>query len=251
MTLQRESDLVPYERGTVPSARRVLIVAPHPDDEVFGCGGIGRLHVLQGVQVDVLVATDGNGAGDPTVRQAESREACALLGYSPPRFLGEVDGTLGRDPCAIDRVSQALVARWRHQPYDWIYAPSPWEIHPDHRACAVAVGRAVMALRNASEPPRWAAYEVGAPLWPNRLIDISRVWPDKQAAMACYPSQAAFQDYVGHIGALNRYRTYTLGPGCEAAEALWIPTQRQVLRVLDDWVDGHRHPRQAWLGASD
>ena len=40
---------------------RVLVIAPHPDDEVFGCGGMLAHHAAQGATVRVLVLTDGAG----------------------------------------------------------------------------------------------------------------------------------------------------------------------------------------------
>ena len=39
------------------SKDRILIVAPHPDDEAIGCGGILALY---GDQCDVLILTDGS-----------------------------------------------------------------------------------------------------------------------------------------------------------------------------------------------
>ena len=87
-----------------PSAlpRRVLVVAPHPDDEVFGCGGMLAWHTRVGAEVRVVVLSDGR-AGDPDAkagdiaerRVAESRAAGAELGIDDYRFLGYADGALG------------------------------------------------------------------------------------------------------------------------------------------------------------
>ena len=43
--------------NTLP--RRVLVVAPHSDDEIFGCGGMLAFHAERGDDVRVLVLTDG------------------------------------------------------------------------------------------------------------------------------------------------------------------------------------------------
>ncbi|NNG18079.1 PIG-L family deacetylase [Naumannella sp. ID2617S] len=79
--------------------RRVVAVAPHPDDEVLGIGGL--LHRLRrgGVSVTVLAVTDGTGAGVladgqrdlAAVRRHESFLACAELGLAEPIPLGLVD----------------------------------------------------------------------------------------------------------------------------------------------------------------
>jgi LmbE family N-acetylglucosaminyl deacetylase len=52
---------IPYQTSKLPQAQRVLVLAPHPDDEIFGCGGALALYVQLGAQVDVVVVTDGTG----------------------------------------------------------------------------------------------------------------------------------------------------------------------------------------------
>lgn len=246
-TMTEERELVPYEALGVPPAAHVLVVAPHPDDEVFGCGGCARLHVLSGAEVDVVVLTDGGGAGDPAVRAQESRAACAALGLSEPSFWAYPDRGLAAHPQTMTRLVQQLSHTLGSGGYDLVYAPSPWEVHPDHRAAARAVAQAVLERRRAQslsgsgDSPRWAAYEVGSPLWPQRLVNIDRVLVDKQRAMACFASQLAFQPYDEHILALNRYRSYTVSGACRHAEALWLPDEAALQQVIDDWDQGPVH----------
>ena len=54
-----ENKLVPYQAALAIPANRVLVLAPHPDDEVFGCGGAIMRHVERGVSVRVIVVSDG------------------------------------------------------------------------------------------------------------------------------------------------------------------------------------------------
>ena len=54
-------------------------------------------------------------------------------------------------------------------------------------------------------------------------MDITSVLALKQAALACFQSQLAWQPYDEQILALNRYRAYTLGPAVTHAEAYWFP----------------------------
>lgn len=264
MSVQEERDLVPYVASPVPLAQCVLVLAPHPDDEVFGCGGSVRLHVQQGAQVEVAVVTDGAGGGDPVVRAEESRAACAILGTRPPMFWGLRDRGLGRSAAAdVDlarRIEQALM----ESDAEVVYAPSPWEVHPDHRAVAAALARVLIQMApshtrshsnkdagTGRRPIQWRAYEVGVPLWPTHLVDITPVLMDKQRAMAAFDSQFTRQDYLGHVQALNRYRTYTLSGDCQAAEAFWVPSQAQLHTVWADWAAPHRHPGGALGGPAD
>jgi CTP:molybdopterin cytidylyltransferase MocA len=78
------------------------------------------------------------------------------------------------------------------------------------------------AVRRAGAPVRLAFYEVGAPLRPNVLVDITDSIEAKSAAMHCFASQLIQQDYARQIGALNQYRSYTLGREVFAVEAYWV-----------------------------
>ena len=116
----------------------------------------------------------------------------------------------------VQRIREAIVSC----DADLVYAPSIHEIHPDHRALGMA---AVEAVRRRGASTRLAMYEVGvAMLRPNVLLDISELAQDKQRAMACFHSQLKEQAYDQHIGALNCFRTYTLGPQISAAEAYFL-----------------------------
>jgi hypothetical protein len=42
-----------------PEGHKILVIAPHPDDEVIGCGGTVRLHRQLGHTVTILYLTDG------------------------------------------------------------------------------------------------------------------------------------------------------------------------------------------------
>lgn len=244
-----EPQFVPYVASAVPAAARVLVLAPHPDDEVFGCGGSAHLHAQAGARVDVVVVTDGGGAGEQAVREAESRRACAVLGLPEPQFWGLKDRALARAPSAdFATLRQRLEQCLREGSHELVYAPSPWEVHPDHRAVAAAVAEAVLARRAQGQALSWVAYEVGAPLWPTHLVDITAVRGLKRQAMEQFASQLAERDYAQHIEALNRFRSYALGRECEAVEAQWRPDEAQMRRVWEDWcADRWAHPAlRAW-----
>ena len=85
-----------------------LVIAPHQDDDVFGCGGLIALRRLAGREVHVVYLTDGSAShpGHPTLtmemlatqRAAEARAALRMLGVESTaiHFLGARDGTLNR-----------------------------------------------------------------------------------------------------------------------------------------------------------
>lgn len=211
-----ESDLIPCSASPVIPARRVLVLAPHPDDEVFGCGGAISLHVRQGTPVEVVILTDGAaGAGDPADRENESRAAAAVLGYGQPVFWRLPDRGLHCAEALVERLANTISA----MAADLVYAPSPWEVHPDHRQAALL---ATEAVRRVTGSVRLAFYEIGAPLRPNLLLDIGPVLETKARAMQCFASQLAQQDYARQLTALNQYRTYSLPHAVAAAEAFLL-----------------------------
>jgi LmbE family N-acetylglucosaminyl deacetylase len=208
-----------------------LVLAPHPDDEVFGCGGALARHVELGAAVTVLIFTDGafGAAGDEaqTLREQRRAESCAAaraLGYGTPCFLGLPDRGLCYGEALISTVQGWIEATQA----DLVYAPSLYEMHPDHRILAMT---AQEALRRAGGEGRLAFYEVGVPLQrPTHLVDITPFLLRKTEAMACFASQLSRQSYDQHIGALNRFRTYTLPSTIVAAEAFAVVEARTLAR---------------------
>ncbi len=198
-----------------------MVLAPHPDDEVFGCGGAIVRHVQAGVSVKVVILTNGAAAGESTVRRAESCAAATVLGYDPPDFWGLPDRGLLYSEELVLRLVEKIVS----ERIDLVYAPSPWEIHPDHRQTTML---AIAAVQRAPHAVRLAFYEVGAPLRPNTLLDITDILELKDDAMRCFASQLNQQDYLRHIRALNQYRSYTLPHDVQAAEAYWVLTAEEL-----------------------
>ncbi|MGZ5026136.1 MAG: PIG-L family deacetylase [Methylobacter sp.] len=223
-----ENLLIPYFPGTVPSAKVVLVVAPHPDDEVFGCGGAIMRHLQNGEQVKVVIISDGAfGAKDeekPQIvaqREAESRKAANVLGYGEPEFWRLPDRGVIYGEALIRRLMEKI----QSTAATLVYAPSPLEMHPDHRATAMC---AIEAIRRGPANSLLALYEIGIPIHPNLLLDISDLTNRKMAAMECFASQNEKQRYDLDIAALNRYRTYTLPSEVTAAEAYTLVSAEEL-----------------------
>lgn len=214
-----EAEAIPFEPQDL-RGERLLILAPHPDDEVIGCGGLAALHLREGRPVHVVVATDGAQAGDGSQREAESRAALALLGDATIEFLRFPDRDL-ENAGALEARLEAILAAWKPH---LIAVPSPLEIHPDH----IALSRAFCGLI-ARDPrlfadlavARVAFYEVSAPLRPNTLVDITAVAEIKYAAIQAHASQTAIRDYTSYARGLNAWRAMTLPAHVKFAEAYW------------------------------
>src|SRR5258706_8010989 len=91
-TLKNENEVLPYEAAEI-RAERALVLAPHPDDEVFGAGGLLAGWARSAQAVRVVVLTDGRaqekrseGSADADVRRREALEAGAVLGIRDYTF---------------------------------------------------------------------------------------------------------------------------------------------------------------------
>jgi LmbE family N-acetylglucosaminyl deacetylase/glycosyltransferase involved in cell wall biosynthesis len=215
----REMEAIPFEPQDL-RGERLLVLAPHPDDEVIGCGGLVALHLREGRAVHVVVATDGAHAGDGAQREAESRNALSLLGDATIEFLRFPDRDL-ENASELDARLAAILREWKP---DLIAVPSPLEIHPDHialsRAFCVLIARDPSLFADLAVA-RVAFYEVSAPLRPNALVDITSAADAKYAAIDAHASQAAIRDYTSYARGLNSWRAMTLPTHVKFAEGYW------------------------------
>jgi len=219
--------------------KRVLVVAPHPDDEIFGCGGMLAWHGRLGATVRIVVLSDG-AAGDPdrrdehivATRQRESLAAGRVLGFSDYRFLDLRDGHLGKVPDLHARIARELD---EFQP-ELVYGPSPQELHPDHRAAS----RALIAALSAGPRRRVFMYGVNSQVTANVLFDTTPVRALKLAAVECFASQTAYHDLVAKGTAVDISRTVNVeDPGVvymEGYAEVWSDAlaayERELLPVL-------------------
>lgn len=201
----------------VPTFRRVLALAAHPDDESIGCGGLLALLSDAGAEVHVCYATDGEatvGVGDRTpdevasLRRGEAERACAVLGTRPPRFLHLPDGDLSSRQAELDTAVRALVDELQPE-----VVIAPWELdgHADHRAVHRAVPDGV---------PLWG-YETWTPLPPTWIVDVTPVQERKERALACHETAHLAFDVHAMLG-LGRYRSVHGLSGHGHAEAFFV-----------------------------
>jgi len=206
LKLKRATHRAPAEL-IVPNARRVLVVAPHMDDEIIPCGGTLILLAEQGAEIQVTFATDSSGglrsaeAGQAltATRRSEMQQVSGRIGFVANE-LGFPDGQLHRHEKLLTRRLAEQIERLRP---DLIFCPFPADAHSDHMACAAATATAAcLAKHDASI----MAYEVWTPLWPNVAIDISRIADRKEEAIRLYRSQIEDRDHASAALGLNRFR---------------------------------------------
>jgi N-acetylglucosamine malate deacetylase 1 len=209
-----------YNRSALvwePGAERVVVLAPHMDDETIGCGGTLALHAQRGAKITVVFLTDGrNGSSRLSTlsreerevaqrqlmatRKQEARLALRELGIEEMLCLDAEDGALQADDGTVHRLRSILSERQPHL----VYLPFFLEEHADHRAVSKLL---LDAVAGTDLQFQCVGYEVWTPLFPNCLVRIDRTMPMKQAALTKYVSQLAEADYLHACVGLNAHRS--------------------------------------------
>lgn len=181
--------------------QRVLVIAPHPDDECLGAGGTIAQLAGQGAEVTVLTVSASlpplSPAGISKTIEVEARRAHKLLGVTSSIFLDlpAVEFPL-LPPAEINRQIQQVVDEVQPQ---LVFAPFP-DRHLDHRAVFEAAMVTTRPIRAARCVELVALYEtISETFWnvpgtepnfaPNWTVDISDTIDAKIAAFEEYTSQ--------------------------------------------------------------
>jgi len=200
----------------------VLVIAPHPDDEVIGCGGTVCLHAQRGDRVVAVFLTSGELGLKKVpretawlIREREARAAARILGLADTVFLRLPDWSVGEHIHAGAVLLSPILRRERP---GLIYLPHAREWHPDHRAACPLVRRALSRARPAKWPTL-RSYEVWTPQETcDQVQNISPVMPRKLRALRAHRSQLDGFDYVAAVKGLNQFRGALAGR-CRYAEA--------------------------------
>jgi LmbE family N-acetylglucosaminyl deacetylase len=206
-----------------PPGSVVAVLAPHPDDDVLGCGGTLIKHKNSGHSISTITFTDGS-LGDPSFadkselieeREKESQKAATIVGISRCEFLREKDQELKSTDTVVMRLNDLLL---EIKP-DLVYLPFFLDNHPDHIATNTIFYRVV---QNSKVKFKCCFYETWSPLFPNLLVDISNEMDLKVKAIEEFKTQLKQLDYVRISKGLNSYRSMLFGKSSTYAEAFYM-----------------------------
>ena len=184
---------------------RILVLAPHPDDDVFGCGGTLIRHVEQGHQVQIVYLCKGDkgisgvkAASATAIRKEEAVNAAHILGIPAQQlfFFEQADNELK----ATEKIIQQLRDIIQTYGPNLIYLPSFLDLHPDH------IQTNWILKKTELTDIKLCAYEIWTPFIPNRIVDISQQIEGKKRAMEAHESQLQALNYKEAILGLNQYR---------------------------------------------
>ena len=218
--LKAEHHLIAFEPAELPPGPW-LVFAPHADDETFGMGGsLIKAHAA-GIETHVVVLTDGALGGNAknlvAIRRDEVARATQILGVKSLQCWSEPDRNLAVTPAIVDRISQTITAIAPQS----IFFPGPMELHPDHRAAALLVWKALQSARPSPAATALFSYEISVQNPTNMMIDITAQISIKEQAMAVYASQNGMNSYPELVMALDKARTFSLPSNVSHAEAFY------------------------------
>jgi len=238
MKKKEEIDLYPFENSFFYGKNGILVLSPHPDDETIGCGGTIIKYTNMGIRVKIVFITDGQkgdfqkryGQHYICLRRSAAQKAMEILGVKEYEFWGYEDRLLYQKE---KKLSKKILEEVKKFNPDLIFFPSPFEIHPDHRAIFNAVWKIRKKLKK-----KLVLYEIIIGLYPNILVDITNEIEKKKKAMKCYYTELYYNNYFDKIIGLNRFRTLTLAETVRYAEGFIlidsdnIPFVKKRLRLI-------------------
>ena len=223
----------------LPPGTRLLVLAPHPDDESIGCGGTLAKWRHAGLPAKVLFITDGRlgsralrqlPESDPArgeaqrslidTRKSEAHAALHELGVEEFAFADVPDGELWNH---VDQVARIIVETIEDYRPDVIMLPFLTDRHPDHVAAGVCLLAALRQLGpHLLGRLTCAGYEVWSPIQANSVVDIS-AWVDKKTSAICaHASQLRDTNYLEGALSLNRLRAVSNVISGSHAQAFYV-----------------------------
>lgn len=211
---------------------KMLVVAPHPDDEVLGCGGLLLRRRFERVPLAWLVVTGMNVSDGFSVEQVEKRaneikELATCIGFEEVYELNYPAARLDEIPMrdlvgSISKVFQAFCP-------SEILLPHRGDVHSDHRVVFDAVTactkwfrypsiQRVLAYETVSETEFGLSREQA--FFPNYFVDISPYLDEKLRLMKVYQSEIGVPPFPRSIQVIKALATWRgSSAGYDAAEA--------------------------------
>ena len=228
-----------------------LVFAPHPDDAELGMGGTILKMLASNLRVGVVDLTRGElgTKGSPETRGQETRNASEILGLHHRGNLDLGDGRI-RD---TDSNRLNVIECIRKYKSLYVFAPSPFDRHPDHLGACDLISSAFFCVRMpkietespAFSPTRLIHYYIHDLKEISFVVDITNHFLRKLEAIRAYQSQfadpklpenykyAGLSDYTAQIEASNRFIGSRFGAEfaeafhCRVPPAIELPTDLQ------------------------
>jgi len=181
-------------------SHRILVLAPHQDDELIGAGGLLVLARQKGAEARVIFLTDGGGDpsqqlapnADPEIRSREAKAVCGALQCSYVE-LGIPNKTMDVTVAQFEQL-QSEIQGWSPS-----HILSPWvfDAADKHRFCNQLLAMALQRVDLATASI--VGYQVNNSIFANRFLEITDSIEEKISLLQLYRSQNEYLRRYDHI----------------------------------------------------
>lgn len=198
--------------------KKILVISPHPDDDVVGCGGLIHKCYLSGAEIVSVYMTDGRKGNSKfnedelvSVRKEESKRAAKIIGIKKCLFLDNKDGELALSRKTVDELSVII----NDLKPEAVFLPFLIDNHNDHMMTNRIFLEASVSL------PSIMCYTWG--LWSslpgvNLMVDITKYIDVKREAIEQFKSQIKMSDLVEASLGISKYYSMFIG---EESKGKW------------------------------
>lgn len=209
---------------------KILVLAPHPDDDAIGCGGTTLRLTERGCYGETIFFTNGKRSEtderqDITIiRKNEALLSTRELGIAKCHFLNYYDHRLKTDKYSVD----FLLSHLNSLKPDMVFTPFFIDNHPDHGETAKILA---FAASQYDGDFICCCYELWSTLIPNYIVDISSLMDGKIEAIKFHKSQSTENDFVDLAKCLNRYRAIISGQSFQYVEAFFVASKKDYIKI--------------------
>jgi LmbE family N-acetylglucosaminyl deacetylase len=199
------------------SGKHALVLAPHPDDEIIGCGGTILRLIAAGAKVSVVYAADGaaSAAMDDlpphrhhAIRLEHAAAVARETGFDSVHYWKDQGPALTRKDEYIADLETIL----RNTQPALIFIPFLKDSHPDHVVLNDILAAALRRLSGTDMPD--ASLVLGYEVWgsapANIYCDVTSVMPAKEELLLKYTTEMRIGDYVHLCESRQFYNSHLL-----------------------------------------
>ncbi|MFT4311862.1 MAG: PIG-L deacetylase family protein [Candidatus Woesearchaeota archaeon] len=194
--------------------KKIVVIAPHPDDEIIGCGGLILKAKNAGYDLDFVYFM--------TPEKERLKEINKVKEKLNVKNICLINAGKGRS-FVFNKLEKEKLLEVLSQPIDILLIPHINESDQDHSFVNKAVKDCLILRQNNNPLNLILGYEVWSPIKePTILVNIDEVFEEKLELMQAYKSQIKNHNYINMIRGLSQYRGSLKGKKVNHAEAYLI-----------------------------